>query len=809
MLRKWQRINYQPVLPLGEGGKRITGSKEHIELSRRAAAEGMVLLKNMGDVLPLKEGTRIALFGKGTIDYIKGGGGSGDVTTEFIHNIADGMAVKESEGKVKVFSELIDFYKDYVSKQYELGYMPGMIKEPEIPSDYLSKAKEFADTAIVSISRYSGEGWDRGIDESDDIRTEYTMWPGEVEQRQTYREVFRNNDFYLTTEEESMLNTVKNNFKKVIVVLNVGGVIDTNWTLDNDITAVLMSWQGGMEGGLATCDILCGDVNPSGHLTDTFAKKLTDYPSTDGFHESADYVVYKDDIYVGYRYFSTVPGAEKKVNYPFGYGLSYTSFDIEIVEADTTDETISFSVKVTNKGDRAGREVVQLYYSAPQEILKKPARELAAFAKTDLLMPGKSEIVQLKLSINDMKSYDDLGKIQEASWVLEKGAYSFYVGQNVRDAKKTDYIYELSENRIVETTGHKVSPTRTIERLISDGSKEVVRAYDAKMDTCGLKRQGPFELEGIQPEIKGLKQTSILEFKRGMTQFIDVATGKITLDDFIASLTIEEKADLLGGQSNTGVANTSGVGNNILHGIPNVMTADGPAGLRILEQAGVTTTAWPIATDLACTWDLELVEHIGREIALEIKENNFGLWLAPACNIHRSPLCGRNFEYFSEDPYLTGKMASAIVNGTQSEHIGATPKHFAANNKETNRKASDSVVSERALREIYLKQFEIVVKESKPYLIMSSYNKINGVPASENSDLLTGILRDEWGYDGPVTTDWWTLCEQYMEVKAGNDLKMACGYPERLMEAYNKKLITEEEINLSVKRILEMILKID
>ncbi len=519
--------------------------------------------------------------------------------------------------------------------------------------------------------------------------------------------------------------------------------------------------------------------------------------------------MYTDDIYVGYRYFSTIPGAAEKVNYPFGFGLSYTTFDIAVEGGSCSGDVVSFDIKVTNTGDREGREVVQIYSCAPQALLPKPARELAGFAKTKILAPGQSEEITICININDIGSYDDTGRISDASWVLEKGTYSFYIGANVRDAVKADFTYELAENKVIETTGHKVFTVREFERLTSDGSREIIKPAEPKPDTCGLKRQEPFDLEGIQPGIKGVEQISLLKYRESVPQFIEVAEGKITIDEFIKSLSIEERMDLLGGQINTGVANTSGVGNNVPHGIPNVMTADGPAGLRIHEHVGIKTTAWPIAINLACTWDLDLIEHIGKEVALEIKENNLGLWLAPACNIHRSPLCGRNFEYFSEDPFLTGKAASAIVRGTQSEHIGATPKHFAANNKETNRKASDSVVSERALREIYLKQFEIIVKEAKPYLIMSSYNKINGVPASENTELLTGILRDEWGYDGPVTTDWWTLAEQYMEVKAGNDLKMACGYPKRLMEAYDKGLISEDEINLSVKRILEMILKID
>ncbi|MCQ2499018.1 MAG: glycoside hydrolase family 3 C-terminal domain-containing protein [Lachnospiraceae bacterium] len=808
-MNKWQRINYQPVLPLGEDGRRITGSKEHIELSRMAAAEGMVLIKNEGNALPLKKGEGIVLMGKGTIDYVKGGGGSGDVTTQYVHNIADGMNVKAAEGKVSVFNELVDYYREYASNKYKEGVLIGMLPEPEIPEDMVKRATEFADTVIVSISRFSGEGWDRRINENDDIRTGYTLWPGEEEQREKYKSVFETNDFYLSAAEKKMLDIAKNNFSKVIVVMNVGGVVDTNWTFDKEISAVLMSWQGGMEGGLAAADILCGDVTPSGHLTDTYAKELADYPSTEGFHDSADYVCYTDDIYVGYRYFETIPGASQKVNYPFGYGLSYTDFNIDVLKGYVKDEAVCFDISVKNTGACSGKQVVQLYYSAPQGLLGKPSRELAGFKKTSLLQPGETDTFTISVPISDMKSFDDTGKVKDASWVLEKGIYRFFIGDNVRDAKQAEFEYELKEDIIIETTGHKVAPTRLSERLFSDGSKEKLVTREAAPDTCGLKRKGNYEHEGWLPEIRGVKGISqIANLGVVVPKLIDVYENRMSLDEFINVLSIEDRISLLGGQFNTGVAVTSGVGNNKYHGIPNVMTADGPAGLRITEEIGVTTTAWPVATLLACSWDMELVEKVGKAIALEVKENNLGLWLAPGVNIHRSPLCGRNFEYFSEDPYLSGKAGAAIVNGAQSEQIGATPKHFAANNKETNRKICDSVVSERALREIYIRQFEIIVKESDPYMIMSSYNSINGVHASENKDLLTGILRDEWGYDGVVTTDWWTLGEQYMEVKAGNDLKMACGYPERVMEAYERGLICEDEINLSVSRILKMILKL-
>lgn len=780
----------------------ITGSNKHIELSRKMATEGMVLLKNNNELLPLKKNTKVVLFGKGTFDYVKGGGGSSDVNCAYVHTIADGMKQKQQEGKVTLFTDTISFYQEYVEEQYKLGYIPGIIKEPIVPEELLLKAKEFSDTAIISFSRYSGEGWDRRIDKNDDIRVEYSRWETEEKQRRLYQSVFQSNDFNLTKEETLLLETIKHNFNKVIVVLNIGSVIDTNWT--NDIDAVLISWQGGMEGGLACADVLCGDVNPSGRLVDTFAKELIDYPSTDGYHKSADYVVYSDDIYVGYRYFSTIINANEKVNYPFGFGLSYTTFKQEVIDTICKDGKIIFTVKVTNLGKTNGRDVVQLYYCAPSNIIKKSLRELIAFKKTKELIPNQSEIVTLEFSINDMKTYDDTGKIKDASWVLEKGIYNFYIGENVIDATKTDYSYELKENVVLNTPGHKLYPICEINRLVSDGSKEKVYPKKKAPHTCGLKRQSPYDLEGIFPQ----EDTSLDKQVDNVVLFDKVKNGELSLDEFIDLLSIEEKLNLLGGQVNTGVALTNGVGNNKLHGIENIMTTDGPGGIRIADSAKNKPTSWPIATSLACTWDLELVGKAGKEIALEAKENKLGILLAPSCNIHRSPLCGRNFEYFSEDPYLTGKMAAAFVIGVQSEGVAATPKHFAANNKETNRKASDSIVSERALREIYLKQFEIIVKEAKPYLIMSSYNKINGIPVSENKELLTGILREEWGYDGPVTTDWWNLNEHYMEIKAGNDLKMAVGYPKRLCEAYDKGLLNEKEINLSVKRILEMILKI-
>lgn len=764
----------------------------------------MVLLKNEKNTLPIRRGTKVALFGKGTVDYVKGGGGSGDVTVEYIRNLYEGMKIKEDEGKVEVFDKLAKYYEKDIQKQYADGAVPGMTVEPELPDELLNEAREYTDTAVITICRFSGEGWDRKCEAAQDG---YVLDGEEKRNSELSAKIFENGDFCLTNAENAMVEKVKKAFPHVIVVMNVGGIVDTKWFRDCDeIQSVLMAWQGGMEGGLATADILCGDVNPSGKLSDTYAKDLEDYPSTANFHESAFYVDYTEDIYVGYRYFETIPGAAERVNYPFGFGLSYTDFDWKMTGASEENGVITVLTEVTNTGKTAGKEVIQLYYGAPQGKLGKPAKVLGAFKKTSLLQPGERQILTLKLPVDQMASYDDLGKVCRSAYVLEAGEYAIYIGTNVRDAAKIDFTYVVKEDTITEQLSRKAAPYHLQKRMLADGSYEELpqREY---VEEEGLPRQDKYAIGLPCPDTRGQKGIDFLDSKG--VHFSDVADGKMTLDEFMDILTLDDCINLLGGQPNTGCANTFGMGNLPEYGVPNVMTADGPAGLRILSKCGVNTTAWPCATLLASTWDEELVEKVGKAGAEEVKENNISIWLTPACNIHRSPLCGRNFEYYSEDPYLAGKTGAAMVRGIQSQHIGASVKHFAANNKETNRKDSDSRVSERALREIYLKQFEIIVKEAHPYTIMSSYNLINGIHASENKELLTGILRDEWGFDGLVTTDWWTFGEHYRETKAGNDIKMAAGYPERIKEAYEKGLITEAEIRLSARRILNMILKID
>lgn len=809
MNRKWARVNYQPGVGLGENGARVTADKEHITLSKDAAKEGMVLLKNEQHVLPLQTGAKVALFGKATFDYVKGGGGSGDVTVAYTRNLYEG--IKALKGKISVYEELADFYRENVKEQYKAGRVPGMTIEPQVPQELLQKAKAYTDTAVISICRFSGEGWDR----KSIVETENkNIWASEEEMARRSAEIFEDGDFYLTHAEQEMVNTVKQNFARVIVVMNVGGMVDTSWFHDDaQIQSVLMAWQGGMEGGLATAELLAGEGNPSGKLSDTFARELNDYPSTYNFHESEKYVEYTDDIYVGYRYFETIPGAKEKVNYPFGFGLSYTQFTLGESQISIEGDQIRCMVSVTNTGAMAGKEVVQAYYGAPQGKLGKAARVLCAFAKTRLLQPGETQLMTLCWKIADMASYDDCGKVCKSAYVLEQGEYRFYIGTSVRDAVENATVYTAAKDIVTQQLTSRLAPTSLTKRMLADGTYEELETTEpVDTDANELEKMTTEEMEAFAPKTEGRARWRLWGDKTPDKQhhfLIEAAEGKITLEEFMAQLSDEQLAELLGGQPNTGVANTFGFGNLPDYGVPNIMTADGPAGLRINPECGVCTTAWPCSTLIACTWNPEVAQKVGAAGGAEVKENNIAVWLTPAVNIHRSPLCGRNFEYYSEDPYLTGKMASAMVKGIQSNHVGATVKHFALNNKETNRKNSDSRASERAIREIYLKAFEIIVKEANPWAIMSSYNIVNGRRTSENHELLTDVLRGEWGFEGAVTTDWWTNGEHYKEVAAGNDIKMATGFPERLMEAVHKGIITRAELETCAKRVLNLILKVD
>ncbi len=789
-MENYARFRYQPCLPLGKDGRRVTASKEHIELSKKAATEGIVLLKNDG-TLPLHSVNTVALFGKASIEYIKGGGGSGDVHCPYIRNIYEGFLVKENENKISIYKPLSEFYKDYVKREsvnvltqeqidarwdivnnmefcterddmtYDT-FAAMHVKEAEVPDALIVSASQNADTAVITLSRFSAEGVDR-------------------------RPI--KGDYYLSDLETALIDRCTELFNNVIIVINSGAVIDCEYFAENNkINAVLFAWQGGMEGGSALADVICGDETPSGKLADTIAKSYDCYPTKEDFWECFDHVDYSDDIYVGYRYFETIPGASSHVRYPFGFGLSYTSFELSDIMCFEHSGKINVALNVKNTGDVCGKEVVQVYYSAPQGVLGKPAKVLAAFGKTKLLTPGEVQTLLLSFPVTQMASFDDLGKISKASYVLEKGNYSFFVGTSVRNTVKADFEYAVTKDTVTEKLESRCKPWKLAKRMLSDGSFEA--------------------LPMGEPEYY-YGEVADTNAKAPENEVIFDKVGKdVTMAEFVKQLTIDELCFLVGGQPPTGVANTGCFGGLSRLSVPAVPTADGPAGLRLEPKTGIPTTAWPCATLLACTWNTELIEEVGAGGGSELRENNLGVWLAPALNIHRDPLCGRNFEYYSEDPLLAGKCSAAAVRGVQSQKAAVSIKHFACNNKEANRFASDSRLSERALREIYLKPFEICVKEADPWTLMSSYNLINGLHTSESYELLTSILRDEWGFKGMVVTDWGVKNRPVIEVKAGNDMKMHCGYPDELKEAYEKGELTRAELELCVTRILDMFTKL-
>jgi len=762
---KWLRARFLPCIPLGDNRSAVTACERHIQLSRRAACEGSVLLKNKNGFLPLEKGKRVAVFGNAQIDYVKGGSGSGMVHTVYVRNIYDGLKMKA--GKVDVFDSLSLFYTDYVVNEYKNGGENGRLKEPKVPASLMRSASEFTDTAIITICRFSGEGFDRYNDD-------------------------KNKYFDLEDGEKEMIADVLANFEHVVVLLNVGSAINTAWLANEDkIESAILLWQGGIEGGLAAADMLVGDDAPSGKLPDTFARSFEDYPTSAGFHESEDYVKYTEDIFVGYRYFETIPGKQECVVYPFGHGLTYTEFKISDIFVCSNGKRIFVNADVTNIGNRAGKEVVQVYYSAPKGRISKEKIALAAFAKTPLIQPGKTVTVNMMFNVSDMASFDDMGDVEKSAYVLEKGEYKIFVGTSVRDNVCADYKYVLEEDVIVEKLNSYCAPKKLEKRLMADGTFRSV-------PVCAEEKQKAFPV----------KYHNEYKPKDKVIELYDVDEGRATLDEFISQMSNEELMLLLCGKPETGVS-AGTIGGVFKYRVMPIATADGPSGLRLHWQRGVRPTAFPVPTARAASFNTALEEEIGKAIALECKENNIQVWLGPGMNIHRNPLCGRNFEYYSEDPIVAGKMSAAAVRGAESERVAATPKHFAANNKETNRLESDSIVSERALREIYLKGFEICVKEAYPKTIMSSYNRINGVHGSENAELLTGILREEWGFEGMVSSDWENTAEHYREVIGGTDVRMP-GNQEGLLKApYEAGLITRDQMAVCVKRALEMILWVE
>ena len=771
---------------------------QNAQLSRSAAAQGMVLLENHDHALPIAAQSTVALFGVGAYATVKGGTGSGNVNNRYTINARTGL---ENAGYTVTTS---DAYWSAMTSAYDTKYPSSAGSGFGSTVDYASveqplsatsvKPTKPTDTAVFVVARNSGEGADRK--------------PGA-------------GDYQLTTTETDDLAAIGHAYQHVIVTLNVGGIIDTSFFAKiNGLDSLLDMGQAGQESGNALADVLSGKVNPSGKLSDTWASKYSYYPASatfganDGNSATEEY---REGVYVGYRYFDSF---DKKlgpsaVAYPFGYGLSYTDFTItpESVKADA--KTVTVRAKVKNTGSRySGKAVVQVYFSAPQTGLDKPYQQLAGYAKTDTLKPGAGQVVTIRYPTSDMASFEP----KTASYVLDSGKYAIRVGDSSRSTQVAARL-DLGRKVTTEVVNHEMNDAQPATELTSDPAnfysypaekRQLASAPVISLPLGGfrtLNRKSAFEQNVSVPTtspyyaIDGGKISSTTAYVSGSgyqpragetvkqvsvdpkATLFDVAKGKISLTRFVAGLDDTELANIVEGAGPGGTVPQAGGAAGYTTskyeslGIPALVLSDGPAGLRLTQKVNSTPptyqyeTAWPIGTQLAQTWDRALVQRVGQAIGLEMKAAHVTLWLAPGMNIHRDPLNGRNFEYFSEDPLVSGLTSAAEALGVQSNPgVGVTIKHFVANNQEANRNAVNELIGERALREIYLRGFQIAVKTARPMAVMSSYNKVNGTYSSANYDLLTDLLRGEWGFQGLVMSDWGGSHNPVATMYAGNDL---------------------------------------
>ncbi|MBD5460188.1 MAG: beta-glucosidase [Lachnospiraceae bacterium] len=718
--------------------------KSYAEKARQAVAEGIVMLRNEGGVLPLAPGERIALFGRSQFHYYKSGTGSGGlVNTSYVTGIRE--ALKNSDYVLN--AELEAVYESWIAENpFDTGVgwaaEPWFQKEMPVSEELAAKARSESDTAIVVIGRTAGEDKDNKAEAG---------------------------SYLLTAEEEDLLQKVCGAFERTVVLLNVGNIIDMKWVETCKPQAVLYVWQGGQEGGNGVLDVLSGRVSPSGKLADTIAGDITDYPSTKN-HGDEKRNIYEEDIYVGYRYFETF--AREKALYPFGFGLSYTTFALDEINVEENGENLRVSVNVTNQGKVSGKEVVQVYCGAPQGGLGQPARSLCGFAKTRPLAPGETEKLTVLIDRRTLASYDDSGVTGNKScYVMEAGVWKFYVGTDVRSAVLAGQI-EYPETVVVERLEEACAPVTPFQRIRP--VKENGENLRAAMEEVPLRTISPSDRRQ-----KNLPETTECTGDLGY-KLADVEVGTVTMETFLNQLSNNDLACMMRGEgmcSPKVTPGTAGAFGGVTErlkgfGIPIACCADGPSGIRM--DCGSIAFAMPNGTCLACTFNEALLEELYQWEGMELRRNKVDTLLGPGINIHRTPLNGRNFEYFSEDPLLTGKMAAAQLRGMGRYGVTGTIKHFACNSQEYKRHMIEAVISERALREIYLRAYEIAVKEGGAYSIMSSYNPINGFWAASNYDLMTTILRKEWGYQGLVMTDWWGGGNDEGEVgRADNTAAMA------------------------------------
>lgn len=734
--------------------ERILDWNKYLDTAAKMVSEGIVMLKNENNALPLDTDKEVAVFGRIQFHYYKSGTGSGGmVNVTKVVNILDGLI----DNGIKVNEKLLDTYRKWDKENpFDLGEgwggEPWSQKEMPLDEGLVKETAKSCETAIVIIGRTAGEEQDNRLEAG---------------------------SYLLSDDEIEMLTVVRENFKKVVLLLNVGNIIDMTDINRIAPDSVLYVWQGGMTGGKGTADVLTGKVSPSGKLPDTIASKASDYPSDANFGREKNRDIYAEDIYVGYRYFETF--AKEKVLYPFGFGLSYTAFEIKTEKAEITEGAVKLSVSVKNIGPYKGKEVIEVYCEAPQGRLGKAARVLCGFEKTRELVPQEEQAVEIAVDIAKLASYDDSGVTGNKScYVLEAGEYKFYVGSDVRSAEYA-CSFEQGEDLVTERLTQSLAPVESFERIkpVCEGG-----AFSIGREAVPVSEvdESARRLEKLPKEIaytgdKGIK-------------LWDVKNGKNTMDEFIAQLSDYDLSCIIRGEGmgsprvTAGTASAfGGVSENLNgFGIPAGCCSDGPSGMRL--DCGTKAFSLPNGTMIASSFNKELTSELFTFMGLEMAANKVDCLLGPGMNIHRHPLNGRNFEYFSEDPFLTGKMASAELKGMAGAGVTGTIKHFCANNRETNRHFIDSVVSERALREIYLKGFEIAVKEGGASSVMTTYGIVNGLWTAGNFDLNTVILREEWGFKGFTMTDWWAninvrgkepdKTDLAAMARAQNDVYMVC-----------------------------------
>lgn len=788
-------MSVQPVK--GRGMEISMDTERYSLLARHAAEEGIVLLENKNQALPIKKNDHIAIFGRIQFSYYKSGTGSGGmVHSPYETNILDALRTKEN---INIDQEVEAEYRKWLKKHpFERTYHeeecwytePWAQEEMPVSDDFVRNAALKNEKAIIVIGRTAGEERDNKPEKG---------------------------SYYLSLLEEELIKKVRKYFLRVIVVLNVSNIIDMAWVARYNPDAVLYVWQGGLEGGNAAANVLTGEVNPCGKLSDTIAVSLSAYPAFENYG-GVKRNFYEEDIYVGYRYFETF--AQDQVLYPFGFGKSYTQFEYKVIHFVRKKNNIEFEVKVQNAGTVSGKEVIQIYVQKPCGRLGNPRLVLAGFAKTGILKPGEAQMLPFCFNIYDFASYDDSGITGNKScYILEPGEYCVYAGIHAEEMiyAGTAKVRQLT---VVSQMQEVLSPVVPMKRMKAESSDRYTLVYE----------NVPVRSYNLQERIQSNKPCRAYYAGQQGWKLPDVKEQQISMNGFLSQLSNEELACLIRGEGMRSPKVTSGTAAAFGgvtkklqdYGIPLGCCADGPSGIR--RDDGHQAYSLPSGTALACTFNTELVEQLYEMLGIEMAENNIDLLLGPGMNIHRFPLNGRNFEYFSEDPCLSGKMAAAEIRGIARSGCSGTLKHFAGNNQEFGRTECDAVVSERALREIYLKGFEIALRESSPLAVMSTYGAINGIWTAGNYDLLTTVLRNEWGYQGLVMTDWEAKMNDEGEkpddkntavmVRAQNDLYMVVSDSEtnskndNTMQGIENGKISREELVRNAKNICTVLLKL-